>query len=125
MSDARQQISKLLRSQNTFLVLTHYRPDGDAVGSQLALLLLLKNLGKTAEAWNEQVNRFDVTAFANQLASTGARRDAVAAASQNPARAAQIANKGALAAGADADFIVLNAQGQVLRTFVGGVECTG
>jgi N-acetylglucosamine-6-phosphate deacetylase len=49
----------------------------------------------------------------------------VAAASQNPARAAQIANKGALAAGADADFIVLNAQGQVLRTFVGGVECTG
>ena len=50
---------------------------------------------------------------------------AVAAASQNPARAAQIANKGALAAGADADFIVLNAQGQVLRTFVGGVECTG
>ena len=40
MSDACQQICELLRSQNTFLVLTHYRPDGDAVGSQLALLLL-------------------------------------------------------------------------------------
>jgi phosphoesterase RecJ-like protein len=53
MSDARRQISELLRSQNTFLVLTHHRPDGDAVGSQLALLLLLTNLGKTAEAWND------------------------------------------------------------------------
>ena len=53
MSDACRQISELLRSQNTFLVLTHHRPDGDAVGSQLALLLLLKDLGKTAEAWND------------------------------------------------------------------------
>jgi bifunctional oligoribonuclease and PAP phosphatase NrnA len=53
MSDACQQISELLRSQSTFLVLTHYRPDGDAVGSQLALLLLLKDLGKTVEAWND------------------------------------------------------------------------
>ncbi len=53
MSDARQQISELLRSQSTFLVLTHYRPDGDAVGSQLALLLLLQGLGKTVEAWND------------------------------------------------------------------------
>jgi phosphoesterase RecJ-like protein len=53
MSDACQQISELLRSQKTFLVLTHYRPDGDAVGSQLALLLLLKDLGKTVEAWND------------------------------------------------------------------------
>src|ERR1017187_2707284 len=53
MSDACRQISELLRSQNTFLVLTHYRPDGDAVGSQLALLLLLQDLGKTVEAWND------------------------------------------------------------------------
>jgi phosphoesterase RecJ-like protein len=55
MSDIVQQISELFRSQNTFLVLTHYRPDGDAVGSQLALLLVLKGLGKTAEAWNDDV----------------------------------------------------------------------
>jgi N-acetylglucosamine-6-phosphate deacetylase len=38
---------------------------------------------------------------------------------------AQIANKGVLAVGADADFIVLNQAGEVLRTFVGGVECLG
>jgi N-acetylglucosamine-6-phosphate deacetylase len=48
---------------------------------------------------------------------------AVAAASRNPARVAQIANKGVLEAGADADFVVLNAQGEVLQTFIGGVEC--
>src|ERR1039458_6671939 len=53
MSDACRQISELLRSQSTFLVLTHYRPDGDAVGSQLALVLLLQGLGKTVEAWND------------------------------------------------------------------------
>jgi len=53
MSDVVQQISELLRGQDTFLVLTHYRPDGDAVGSQLALVHLLKDLGKTVEAWND------------------------------------------------------------------------
>ena len=49
---------------------------------------------------------------------------AVAAASRNPARVARIANKGVLAVGADADFVVLSSQGEVLRTFVGGVECS-
>jgi N-acetylglucosamine-6-phosphate deacetylase len=50
---------------------------------------------------------------------------AVNAASQNAARAAQIAKKGVLEVGADADFLVLNAQGEVLRTFIGGEECSG
>ena len=53
MTDACQQVAELLRSQNSFLVLTHYRPDGDAVGSQLALTILLRNLGKQVEAWND------------------------------------------------------------------------
>src|ERR1700686_2071615 len=48
---------------------------------------------------------------------------AVAAASRNPARVAGMGNKGNLAAGADADFVVLSPDGDVLRTFVGGVEC--
>jgi len=48
---------------------------------------------------------------------------AVAAASRNPARVTGFANKGVLAAGADADFVVLNPAGEVLRTFVGGLEC--
>ncbi|MFY9561277.1 MAG: N-acetylglucosamine-6-phosphate deacetylase [Terriglobales bacterium] len=49
---------------------------------------------------------------------------AVAAASRNPARVARLANKGVLMAGADADFVVLNPAGEVLRTFVGGLECS-
>jgi len=48
---------------------------------------------------------------------------AVRAATRNPARAAQLRNKGNLVAGADADFVLLNPQGEVLRTFIGGVEC--
>jgi N-acetylglucosamine-6-phosphate deacetylase len=50
---------------------------------------------------------------------------AVAAATRNPARVAKITNKGILAPGADADFVVLDPKGEVLRTFVGGVECCG
>ena len=49
---------------------------------------------------------------------------AVAAASRNPAQVARIANRGVLAVGADADFVVLSPEGDVLRTFVGGVECS-
>lgn len=53
MTDPCRQVSDLVRSQGSFLVLTHYRPDGDAIGSQLALTLLLKDLGKNVEAWND------------------------------------------------------------------------
>ncbi len=53
MNDLCPQIAEILRRENNFLVLTHYRPDGDAIGSQLALVLLLKDLGKTVEAWND------------------------------------------------------------------------
>jgi N-acetylglucosamine-6-phosphate deacetylase len=47
---------------------------------------------------------------------------AVAAASRNPARVGHLLNKGELAAGADADLVVLNEAGEVLRTFVAGAE---
>jgi len=47
---------------------------------------------------------------------------AVAAASRNPACVGGLMNKGELVAGSDADFLVLNPAGEVLRTFVSGVE---
>jgi phosphoesterase RecJ-like protein len=53
MTDSLQQIAELLRKHRTFLVLTHYRPDGDAIGSQLAVAILLKNLGKEVTVWND------------------------------------------------------------------------
>ena len=53
MTDPIERIAGLLRCETTFLILTHFRPDGDAIGSQLALTLLLKDLGKHVEAWND------------------------------------------------------------------------
>jgi N-acetylglucosamine-6-phosphate deacetylase len=76
---------------------------GKLAGSVLTMDRAVRNLARFAE-WN--------------------LRQAVGAASQNPARVARIANKGVLEVGADADFVVLNADGEVLRTFVGGVECS-
>ena len=49
---------------------------------------------------------------------------AVTAASLNPARVANLSNKGTLTAGADADFVVMSPGGNVLRTFIGGQECS-
>jgi len=76
---------------------------GKLAGSVLTMDCAVRNLARFAE-WNLQ--------------------RAVAAASKNPARVARIARKGMLAVGADADFVVLSSEGEVLRTFVGGVECS-
>ena len=47
------QIGKVLREHQHFAVLSHVRPDGDALGSQLALALSLEQLGKHVRVWNE------------------------------------------------------------------------
>ncbi len=77
--------------------------DGKLAGSVLTMDRAVRNLARFAE-WDLQ--------------------HAVAAASRNPARVAHIAKKGVLAVGSDADFVVLSSEGQVQRTFVGGVECS-
>ena len=48
-----EEIGALLRSQETFAILSHVRPDGDALGSQLGLGLSLAKLGKTVMVRNE------------------------------------------------------------------------
>ena len=47
------EIGGVLRSHQKFAVLSHVRPDGDALGSQLALALSLQELGKDVTVWNE------------------------------------------------------------------------
>ncbi len=42
-----------MRENERFAVLSHVRPDGDALGSQLALALSLQQLGKKVRVWNE------------------------------------------------------------------------
>ena len=53
MSEKFEQIGQALRENQRFAVLSHVRPDGDALGSQLALGLSLKQLGKDVLIWNE------------------------------------------------------------------------
>jgi N-acetylglucosamine-6-phosphate deacetylase len=79
------------------------KANGKLAGSVLTMDRAVRNLARFAE-WDLQ--------------------QAVMAASRNPARVAQVANKGVLAVGADADFVVLSPEGEVLRIFIGGVECS-
>jgi N-acetylglucosamine-6-phosphate deacetylase len=76
--------------------------DGKLAGSVLTMDRAVRNLARFAE-WDLP--------------------QAVAAATRNPARVARCTYKGVLNAGADADFVVLDAQGNVRRTFIGGIEC--
>ncbi|HJT79948.1 MAG TPA: bifunctional oligoribonuclease/PAP phosphatase NrnA [Chthoniobacterales bacterium] len=47
------EIGRALREHQRFAVLSHVRPDGDALGSQLAMGLSLIQLGKEVAIWNE------------------------------------------------------------------------
>jgi bifunctional oligoribonuclease and PAP phosphatase NrnA len=47
------EIGRILREHQRFAVMSHVRPDGDALGSQLALALSLQQLGKEVRVWNE------------------------------------------------------------------------
>src|SRR5688572_19179130 len=48
-----RRIIEQIRASNTFCIVGHVRPDGDCIGSQLALACALKNEGKTVTCWNE------------------------------------------------------------------------
>jgi bifunctional oligoribonuclease and PAP phosphatase NrnA len=48
-----EEIGRILHEHQRFAVLGHVRPDGDALGSQLALALSLQQLGKEIRVWNE------------------------------------------------------------------------
>lgn len=45
-------ICETLKTQNDFLIVSHAMPDGDAIGSQLGLGLILQNLGKSFRLYN-------------------------------------------------------------------------
>ena len=49
MQDSLDQIVEVLRRGQRFLVTSHCRPDGDAVGSMLAMGMLLEQMGKSAD----------------------------------------------------------------------------
>ncbi|MEP6668143.1 MAG: bifunctional oligoribonuclease/PAP phosphatase NrnA [Chthoniobacter sp.] len=47
------EIAAVFHARNRFVVMSHARPDGDALGCTLATALCLKQLGKDVTAWNE------------------------------------------------------------------------
>jgi phosphoesterase RecJ-like protein len=48
-----EKIGEVLRSHQSFILLSHVRPDGDAIGSQLALGFALMAMGKSVRLINE------------------------------------------------------------------------
>jgi bifunctional oligoribonuclease and PAP phosphatase NrnA len=64
-----EEIGTVLREQQRFAILSHVRPDGDALGSQLALALSLKELGKDLRVWNEEgmLEKYSFVPAANLL----------------------------------------------------------
>src|SRR5215468_10111548 len=49
MEDQLEQVLQHIRERRHFLVTSHTRPDGDAVGSSLAMAQVLRKMGKVAE----------------------------------------------------------------------------
>jgi phosphoesterase RecJ-like protein len=47
------EIADLIRRHSSFVILSHVRPDGDAIGSQVGLGLSLRAMGKKVEMINE------------------------------------------------------------------------
>lgn len=47
-------IAEILRTRQRFVVMSHVRPDGDALGCTIAMALCLRQLGKDVVAWNEE-----------------------------------------------------------------------
>jgi bifunctional oligoribonuclease and PAP phosphatase NrnA len=48
------QIAALLKERQRFVVMSHVRPDGDALGCTLAMGHCLRRLGKEVTMWNEE-----------------------------------------------------------------------
>lgn len=48
MTGSAREVADAIRSRQTFIITSHARPDGDAIGSSLALALALDRIGKTS-----------------------------------------------------------------------------
>lgn len=53
MADSLRTLAGLLRDNDSFVVLSHIRPDGDAFGSSIGLGLILQGMGKRVRVFNE------------------------------------------------------------------------
>ncbi|MBU1599699.1 hypothetical protein KKG61_06315, partial [bacterium] len=49
------EIVKIIRSEERFLIVSHIHPDGDSIGSQVALFCILEEMGKRCVIMNEDM----------------------------------------------------------------------
>ncbi|CAB4242541.1 Exopolyphosphatase-related protein [Methylacidimicrobium sp. AP8] len=54
MADSLRRLAALFRENESFLIFSHIRPDGDALGSSIGLASILKEMGKKARVLNEE-----------------------------------------------------------------------
>ncbi|QSR83856.1 bifunctional oligoribonuclease/PAP phosphatase NrnA [Methylacidimicrobium sp. B4] len=54
MVESLRSLAALFRENHSFAVLSHIRPDGDAIGSSIGLALILKEMGKKVRVFNEE-----------------------------------------------------------------------
>lgn len=58
-----QQAVTKLKSANKILVTAHVQPDGDAIGSSLAMMMILRSLGKSAQVFIDDTIRRNLHAL--------------------------------------------------------------
>ena len=51
------EIIEVIHSCTTFLITAHVRPDGDALGSELAIYQALRGMGKKAVVYNQHLSK--------------------------------------------------------------------
>lgn len=47
-----EKVIELIKKNSSFLITSHINPEGDALGSELALALTLEKIGKSVKIWN-------------------------------------------------------------------------
>ena len=62
MNDGYKAVADLFRSKKSFLVTSHIDPDGDAIGSSLAIYSILKRLGREVKVVLEDFDH-DISVF--------------------------------------------------------------
>jgi len=53
-------LEKIIKENNTFLLTAHVNPDADAIGSEVALYFVLKELGKTVYIVNHSITPYNL-----------------------------------------------------------------
>jgi bifunctional oligoribonuclease and PAP phosphatase NrnA len=118
-SDTLQRAAEEIRRRRRFVIASHVRPDGDAIGSQLAMAYALRALGKEARIVNRDPPPLPLLSF------PGVSEIQIAERIDDPGDAVIVMESGDLSrtgvAGLDAGFVI-NIDHHVGNTMYGAVN---